>query len=129
MRFCETNPVFGDLKTALASGALALQIGPAGRTAVPSADSGQAPTAATKVGLLREKDGNLYTLHLTIEGVGGSIVGQSCQERVGDVAQLVERRNGIAEATGSTPVVSTNPLLAVSGGFPKALHFFPIPLH
>ena len=48
------------------------------------------------------------TLHLTIARAGGSIVGQSSQERVGDVAQLVERRNGIAEATGSTPVVSTN---------------------
>ena len=51
---------------------------------------------------------SLHTVQLTIAGVGGSIVGQSCQERVGDVAQLVERRNGIAEATGSTPVVSTN---------------------
>ena len=48
-------------------------------------------------------------LHLTIGGAGGSIATQICQERVGDVAQLVERRNGIAEATGSTPVVSTNP--------------------
>src|SRR5882724_883935 len=51
---------------------------------------------------------SLRTVHLTIARAGGSIVARSCQERVGDVAQLVERRNGIAEATGSTPVVSTN---------------------
>lgn len=50
----------------------------------------------------------MRTLHLTIMSTDGSIVAQSHQERVGDVAQLVERRNGIAEATGSTPVVSTN---------------------
>ena len=57
-----------------------------------------------------ERERGIHTLHLTIAGTGGSILAQSCQERVGDVAQLVERRNGIAEATGSTPVVSTNPL-------------------
>ena len=33
----------------------------------------------------------------------------------GDVAQLVERRNGIAEVTGSTPVVSTIPLVSRVG--------------
>ena len=52
---------------------------------------------------------SVRTVQLTIAGVGGSIVTQSGEEMVGDVAQLVERRNGIAEATGSTPVVSTNP--------------------
>src|ERR1017187_1400079 len=51
---------------------------------------------------------SMHTVQLTIAGAGGSIVAQSCEEMVGDVAQLVERRNGIAEATGSTPVVSTN---------------------
>ena len=61
-----------------------------------------------------ERERGMHTLHLTIARTGGSILAQSCQERVGDVAQLVERRNGIAEATGSTPVVSTNPLF---GGF------------
>ena len=50
----------------------------------------------------------MLTVHLTIGGAGGSIIGQSGEEMVGVVAQLVERRNGIAEATGSTPVVSTN---------------------
>ena len=66
----------------------------------------------------------MRTVQLTIAGVGGSIVGQSCQERVGDVAQLVERRNGIAEATGSTPVVSTNPLFGAFGQVCKSLAFF-----
>src|ERR1035437_1475004 len=33
--------------------------------------------------------------------------GENAQKLAGDVAQLVERRNGIAEVTGSTPVVST----------------------
>ena len=34
------------------------------------------------------------------------------EKLAGDVAQLVERRNGIAEVTGSTPVVSTKPLFS-----------------
>ena len=67
----------------------------------------------------------MHTVQLTIVGAGGSIVGQSCQERVGDVAQLVERRNGIAEATGSTPVVSTNPSFGGFGQNCKCLAFFP----
>jgi hypothetical protein len=35
----------------------------------------------------------------------GSI--RAARDLLGDVAQLGERRNGIAEVTGSTPVVST----------------------
>jgi hypothetical protein len=66
----------------------------------------------------------MRTVQLTIAGVGGSIVAQSCEVMVGDVAQLVERRNGIAEATGSTPVVSTNPLFGASGQVCKCLAFF-----
>ena len=67
---------------------------------------------------------SMSTAKLTIRGAGGSIVAQSCQERVGDVAQLVERRNGIAEATGSTPVVSTNPFFGPFGRVSKSLAFF-----
>ena len=67
---------------------------------------------------------NMRTVHLTIAGTGGSIVAQSWQEWVGDVAQLVERRNGIAEATGSTPVVSTNLLFGVQGQACKSLAIF-----
>ncbi|SRR6266404_74631 len=63
-------------------------------------------------------------LRLTIEGADGSIPAQSRKEMVGDVAQLVERRNGIAEATGSTPVVSTNLLFGHFGCVPKSLAFF-----
>ena len=66
----------------------------------------------------------MSTVQLTIGGVGGSIVGQSCEEMVGDVAQLVERRNGIAEATGSTPVVSTNLLFGTFWRVCKCLAFF-----
>ena len=66
----------------------------------------------------------LYTHHLTIARSGGSIPGQSREEMVGDVAQLVERRNGIAEATGSTPVVSTNPLFVGLLQVSKSLAFF-----
>jgi hypothetical protein len=66
----------------------------------------------------------MHTLRLTIARAGGSIVAQSRKETVGDVAQLVERRNGIAEATGSTPVVSTNPLLGTLGQISKSLAFF-----
>ena len=66
----------------------------------------------------------MRTVRLTIAGAGGSIVAQSCQEMVGDVAQLVERRNGIAEATGSTPVVSTNPFFGPFGQVSKSLAFF-----
>src|ERR1035438_7844141 len=69
---------------------------------------------------------SMRTVQLTIAGVGGSIVGQSCQERVGDVAQLVERRNGMAEATVSPPVVSTNPSFGGFGQNCKCLAFFPI---
>ena len=65
----------------------------------------------------------MRTVQLTIAGAGGSIPTPSCQERVGDVAQLVERRNGIAEATGSTPVVSTNPLFGAFGQVCKSLAF------
>src|ERR1039457_2707822 len=68
---------------------------------------------------------SMRTVQLAIAGVGGSIIGQSCRERVGDVAQLVERRNGIAEATGSTPVVSTNPSFGGFGQNCKCLAFFP----
>ena len=92
----------------VATGPVALQIGPQGKRRSLRSDSGQAPTAAIRAGLLRGRSGNIRTVRLTIAGTGGSIVAQSCQEMVGDVAQLVERRNGIAEATGSTPVVSTN---------------------
>ena len=67
----------------------------------------------------------MRTVQLTIAGTGGSITAQSCRERVGDVAQLVERRNGIAEATGSTPVVSTNPLFGPFGQVSKSLAFSP----
>jgi hypothetical protein len=65
-----------------------------------------------------------YTLRLTIAEADGSIVAQSCQGWVGDVAQLVERRNGIAEATGSTPVVSTNLLFGDLERTCKSLAFF-----
>ena len=66
----------------------------------------------------------MHTVHLTIAGAGGSIVAQSGEEMVGDVAQLVERRNGIAEATGSTPVVSTNPSFGRFGQVCKSLAIF-----
>jgi Flp pilus assembly pilin Flp len=39
--------------------------------------------------------------------LGSMVGGENAQKLAGDVAQLVERRNGIAEVTGSTPVVST----------------------
>src|SRR5437868_4102640 len=64
------------------------------------------------------------TVQLTIAEAGGSIVTQSGGEMVGDVAQLVERRNGIAEATGSTPVVSTNLLFVGFRPVCKSLAFF-----
>ena len=35
----------------------------------------------------------------------------------GDIAQLVERFNGIEEARGSTPLISTNRKAALSGLF------------
>ncbi len=54
---------------------------------------------------------------LTIAGAGDSIRAAS-RKRVGDVAQLVERLNGIEEVTGSTPVVSTN--LGISAVFAPA---------
>jgi hypothetical protein len=66
----------------------------------------------------------MRTVRLTIAEAGGSIVAQSCQEMVGDVAQLVERRNGIAEATGSTPVVSTNSSFGAFAWISKSLAFF-----
>ncbi len=75
---------------------------------------------------------NMRTLRLTIARAGGSIVAQSCHEMVGDVAQLVERRNGIAEATGSTPVISTNSIFRPSRGLAlcqKPLLFFQFRLH
>src|SRR6266404_3337536 len=67
---------------------------------------------------------SVRTVQLTIAGAGGSIVGQSGGEMVGDVAQLVERRNGIAEATGSTPVVSTNLSFGPFRRVCKSLAFF-----
>src|SRR6266404_502576 len=67
---------------------------------------------------------SVCTVQLTIAEAGGSIVTQSGGEMVGDVAQLVERRNGIAEATGSTPVVSTNPsLCSVRARLQKPCYF------
>src|ERR1039457_2675753 len=91
------------------------------------ADAGQ--TARNPAGFApynrRARDGSMHTLQLTIAGAGGSIVAQSCRKRVGDVAQLVERRNGIAEATGSTPVVSTNPLFGAFRESCKCLAILP----
>lgn len=52
--------------------------------------------------------------------------------RLGGVAQLVERLNGIQEVRGSTPLISTtyikkNPILSGSFSFSGALHGDAVP--
>ena len=64
--------------------------------------------------------------HLTILSGGSSMAPYFVKNLVGDVAQLGERRNGIAEVEGSTPFVSTK--FPQVGLCPKALLFWLVQL-